>query len=166
VSGFRCQVSANRNTEPETRIPNTETCIRTETSAPVICGLEFLFLQCFSTPKRFAIPTDKECNQPQSTIINRKFYRDWPQGPCFPGLKKGHFRRTAKKGHLRMETSWGHKRLSSVGSCPFVRNGQPRQSSQTRCNLYPYPRFDQDGTLCLPVAPKYFRPEQAARQTV
>jgi hypothetical protein len=71
-------VSEKRNIEPETRIPNTETCIRTETLALVICDLEFLFLQYFSTPKRLAIPTDKECIQLQSTIINLKFYRDRP----------------------------------------------------------------------------------------
>ena len=65
VPRFRCQVSEKRNIEPET-------CIHTETLALVICDLEFLFLQYFSTPKRLAIPTDKECIQPQSAIYNHK----------------------------------------------------------------------------------------------
>ena len=78
VSGVRCQVSGKRNIEAETRTLNTETCIRTETLALVICDLEFLFLQYFSTPKQLANPRGQECIQPQSAINNHKFYRDWP----------------------------------------------------------------------------------------
>jgi hypothetical protein len=57
VPGVRCQVSGKRNIEAEIRTLNTETCIRTETLALVICDLEFLFLQYFSTPGELAFFT-------------------------------------------------------------------------------------------------------------
>ena len=68
VSGVRCQVSGVRkkNIEPETRT------LSTETLALVICDVEFLFLQYFSTAKRLAVTTGKECIQSQSAIYNLK----------------------------------------------------------------------------------------------